>query len=281
VQQPQSHAVQERDTSLCGDKAASSRRDVLSGMAALGLSMRAVPLAAISKAQAAIPARPIAERMRQIVVAYPSFLRDSEPGFLVWKDGTRMPWSVKLPRRSYDEMLNNADLRAQTALPYPAGLWPARLAREDPGRFRYAPFFRKMYGGTKEKVEDNLKLVVWAPSGDLLRTSSVNGVDKVLSQIGTELAALPRTVHRFFDDPEETFRWRPILDTQRPSMHSFGIAIDLNGAYKNYWADRPRGGWQNRMPREVVEIFERHKFIWGGRWRHYDVTHFEYRPELF
>jgi hypothetical protein len=29
-----------------------------------------------------------------------------------------------------------------------------------------------------------------------------------------------------------------------------------------------------------VEVFERHGFIWGGKWNHYDTMHFEYRPEL-
>jgi len=29
----------------------------------------------------------------------------------------------------------------------------------------------------------------------------------------------------------------------------------------------------------LVEIFERHGFIWGCRWRSYDAMHFEYRPE--
>ena len=27
-------------------------------------------------------------------------------------------------------------------------------------------------------------------------------------------------------------------------------------------------------------IFEKHGFIWGGRWYHYDTMHFEYRPEM-
>ncbi|MDD9945395.1 MAG: M15 family metallopeptidase [Myxococcales bacterium] len=34
------------------------------------------------------------------------------------------------------------------------------------------------------------------------------------------------------------------------------------------------------MPADVVQAFERHGFIWGGRWYHYDTMHFEYRPEL-
>ena len=32
--------------------------------------------------------------------------------------------------------------------------------------------------------------------------------------------------------------------------------------------------------REIARIFERHGFIWGGKWYHYDTMHFEYRPEL-
>jgi hypothetical protein len=31
---------------------------------------------------------------------------------------------------------------------------------------------------------------------------------------------------------------------------------------------------------EIVEIFERHGFIWGGKWYHFDTFHFEYRPEI-
>jgi hypothetical protein len=62
-------------------------------------------------------------------------------------------------------------------------------------------------------------------------------------------------------------------------MHAYGAAIDLNLAVSDYWMWRT-GAWRNRMPREIVDIFERHGFIWGGRWYHYDTMHFEYRPEL-
>jgi len=31
---------------------------------------------------------------------------------------------------------------------------------------------------------------------------------------------------------------------------------------------------------EIVDIFERHGFIWGGKWYHFDTLHFEYRPEI-
>jgi len=38
--------------------------------------------------------------------------------------------------------------------------------------------------------------------------------------------------------------------------------------------------YHNSMAAEVIQAFERHGFIWGGRWYHYDTMHFEYRPEL-
>ncbi|WP_372236783.1 M15 family metallopeptidase [Campylobacter pinnipediorum] len=31
----------------------------------------------------------------------------------------------------------------------------------------------------------------------------------------------------------------------------------------------------------MVDVFEKNGFIWGGRWKHFDTMHFEYRPELF
>ena len=34
------------------------------------------------------------------------------------------------------------------------------------------------------------------------------------------------------------------------------------------------------MQDHVVEVFEKHGFIWGGKWYHYDTMHFEYRPEI-
>ena len=67
-------------------------------------------------------------------------------------------------------------------------------------------------------------------------------------------------------------------------MHSWGAAIDLNTAFSDYWRWSQSGGsvpiYHNRFPPEVVSIFERHGFIWGGRWSHFDTMHFEYRPEL-
>ena len=34
------------------------------------------------------------------------------------------------------------------------------------------------------------------------------------------------------------------------------------------------------MPEKIIAAFEKHGFIWGGNWYHYDTMHFEYRPDL-
>ena len=41
-----------------------------------------------------------------------------------------------------------------------------------------------------------------------------------------------------------------------------------------------RYAYRNRIPWEIVEVFEKHGFVWGGKWYHYDTMHFEYRPEI-
>ena len=90
---------------------------------------------------------------------------------------------------------------------------------------------------------------------------------------------------RFFDQPGGSFNWRNIGGTKRLSAHSFGIAIDINSTLGGYWRwagakSGAVGEYRNKVPPEMVEIFERRGFIWGGKWHHYDGMHFEYRPEL-
>lgn len=38
--------------------------------------------------------------------------------------------------------------------------------------------------------------------------------------------------------------------------------------------------FDSKMPAELVQVFERYGFVWGGKWNHNDRIHFEYRPEL-
>ena len=66
-------------------------------------------------------------------------------------------------------------------------------------------------------------------------------------------------------------------------MHAYGAAVDINIRYTNYWRwakGKQEALWRNQVPKKIVRIFEKHGFIWGGYWYHYDTMHFEYRPEL-
>ena len=86
-----------------------------------------------------------------------------------------------------------------------------------------------------------------------------------------------------------TYNCRPVQDTGNLSVHAYGAAIDLATKFGDtgYGPKTPKARARAAPSRiatasryEIVEIFERHGFIWGGRWYHYDTFHFEYRPEL-
>lgn len=55
------------------------------------------------------------------------------------------------------------------------------------------------------------------------------------------------------------------------SLHSWGIAIDINPG------TNPQGG-DSDIPKEVIDIFRKHGFFWGGDWpgRDRDPMHFEW-----
>jgi len=50
------------------------------------------------------------------------------------------------------------------------------------------------------------------------------------------------------------------------------------GAATAWWATPYERRWA--VPQTVVAAFERHGFVWGGKWLFFDTMHFEYRPEI-
>src|SRR5262249_24851852 len=73
---------------------------------------------------------------------------------------------------------------------------------------------------------------------------------------------------------------RAVKDTGNRSAHAWGVAIDINTKFADYWLWAKNGACRNQIPFEIVEVFERHGFIWGGKWAHFDTMPYEYRPEL-
>jgi hypothetical protein len=112
--------------------------------------------------------------------------------------------------------------------------------------------------------------------------TSVNGVAEKIAAISREIDASP-DLARYAAASAGAYSCRSIAGTRRLSFHGYGAAIDLNLRFSDYWlwkANAQSPAWRNRIPAAIVEIFERHGFIWGGKWYHYDTMHFEYRPEL-
>ena len=231
----------------------------------------------------AAPATAGSAALDALVRAYPEQLAGYDATYLIWRDGTRMPLSDGQPDKSFEEMLRYGSILEQARLPYPAGTsLQALYPRSDAGRVRNRAFFDKMYGNCwKGEVTPRLVPVDWLPRswGRRIQITTVNGVAERLAEISAELDALPGSVKRYAYPPAGTYNCRTVADTGEPSMHSWGAAIDINPAYGEYWL-RPRTGPACTIPPEIIDVFERHGFIWGGKWSHYDTMHFEYRPEL-
>ena len=226
---------------------------------------------------------------RRLVAAYPEALAAFDDRDVIWRDGTRTPLDDGLPEKPFPVWLQSPDLKDMFRLPYPAGADPSPPpADADPGRARNGAFFRKMYGDCRRSdLAHTYKDVAWLPSRSNLRlkATAINGVADRLAEVSTELDALPRSFDQFLLPPAGTYNCRTVAGSDQASAHGYGIAIDIAVKPSHYWRwSKPdRAGhahWRNAIPIEIVRIFERHGFIWGGRWSHFDTMHFEYRPEL-
>ncbi|HWD89059.1 MAG TPA: M15 family metallopeptidase [Mucilaginibacter sp.] len=226
---------------------------------------------------------------QKLLKYYPHAIAGFSNNYILFNDGSKVLWDDGTKNKSYQWLLNDPDLKDMFSQQYQTGqLKEPPTKNFDPGRIRYEPFFETIYGSTKAKVEKNLVTITWCPKliGQKIRVTKVNGVDKKLIEISKELDEHPE-LKKYLTNIGGTFAWRDIAGTHRHSMHSFGMTIDLNTQYSDYWQwtckctnENANLKYQNRIPQVIVDIFERHGFIWGGKWYHYDTMHFEYRPEL-
>ena len=183
-------------------------------------------------------------------------------------------------KKSFNELLNNPDIEDMFYVKYPRGWVKSLPLNYDPGRVRYEPLFKELYGHSSSEVRGSLTKIRWI-DGRAVVVTKRNGVARALQAVANELSALPPKYSKFLTPIGGTFKWRHIAGTNRLSVHSFGAAIDINVKYSAYWRwNKGVYRYQNKIPKAIVDIFERHGFIWGGKWYHYDTMHFEYRPEL-
>ena len=190
--------------------------------------------------------------------------------------------------KTFEAMLDAPDLEDMFYAPYPLGRSSTPPAFNiDPGRVRFQPFFDKMYGDcTKGEVARKLVGVVWLPSK---WRSAPQGHPR--QRRGREAAGRLQRAGRAARRSRNILK--PVgrhLQLPRGSRHQprlrarAGIAIDIATAHSDYWLwTKPRPTalpLHEPHPRGDRRDFEKHGFIWGGKWYHYDTMHFEYRPEL-
>ncbi len=220
-------------------------------------------------------------RHRALLESYPDMIAGIDSGYVVFNDGSRLTFDDG-HEKDFVNRLDNCDVEDMffTAyrLPEPE---PEYLA--DAGRMRSDSLFKKMYGASAREVQSKLVAVDWF--GQKVMFTSVNGAADSLRAVARELRNYPEL--KPYLKSSGTFYWRPVRGANRMSAHSYGIAFDIAVDKSDYWLWKNKGNdelaectYANRIPRRLVEVFQRHGFIWGGAWYHYDTMHFEFRPEI-
>jgi hypothetical protein len=222
----------------------------------------------------------------RLVAAYPGALCRGEANAVVFCDGTRMIYDDE-KSKSFEEKLATPDLEDQLSIPYPRSWSPPVPPNADPGRIRVEAFFGKVYGASAAEVRSKLAPVRWLPGlgHGRVQVTTAQGIAGKLEEVSREVLRLGRATAGKVRRASGGFVWRTVAGTRRKSPHSWGIAIDVGVERASYWRWARPGPdgllrFRNRIPLAVVEVFERHGFIWGGKWYHFDSMHFEYRPEL-
>lgn len=222
----------------------------------------------------------IPEGAQALISAYPDFIKGYEDNEIIFTDGSRMVYDDGR-KKDFATMLDDSDLEDMFYTAYAAGGKPKYLA--DAGRSRSEVLFKKMYGSSEGNVRSHLVDVPWL--NGKVKFTSVNGAADSLAAVNKELASHPELCK--YLDSSGTFYWRNVRGANRLSAHSYGIAFDIAVPHSSYWLWDHKGAaetdtisYSNKIPLELVKIFEKHGFIWGGAWYHYDTMHFEYRPEI-
>jgi len=224
------------------------------------------------------------EKLDLLKQHYPAAIAGVGENQIILRDGSKLTIDDG-QKKTHQEKLKTADIEDSLAQVYPiAGCHRGEPQRNsDPGRIRNDALLRHLYGQTKSAARADMVKIDWF--GSQLLVTKRHGAGAALKGVRDDLAKLPATFQKYFKTSAGTFNWRVIAGTSRLSVHSFGAAIDLDVKFADYW--RWVGGkpgrvpkYVNKIPKQIVEIFERHGFIWGGKWYHFDTMHFEFRPEL-
>ncbi|WP_242972938.1 M15 family metallopeptidase [Anaeromicrobium sediminis] len=220
-----------------------------------------------------------------LMMAYPEYITDVEMTsddkvYVIMKSGNKILYDDK-QKKNYSAKLNNPDLQDMLEEIYPLSHVDEIMEKNfDPGRIRVYALLKEVYGNSKIGVEKNLV------SAKGVRFNKNNRAAENIKNVMNELLPLAKSngkIGACVYPMSGTFCYRVISGTGRLSPHSFGIAIDLARDNRDYWKWASKEAGAKRLksyPQEIVNIFEKNYFIWGGKWNHFDILHFEYRPEF-
>lgn len=224
-----------------------------------------------------------------LMMAYPEYIKDvtkENDGrvYVIMKSGKKVLYDDK-KNKSFDQKLFNTDIQDMLEQPYPLTSINKVMDKDvDPGRLRVYPILDEVYGQSKSKVESNLKIANLGYRR--FQFNGNNNAAKSLEKSINELLPMAQRSGKISSclfPSSGTFNYRNISGTSLKSPHSFGIAIDLARDRKDYWKWVTKNEGDSRInfyPKEIVETFEKNNFVWGGKWSHFDILHFEYRPEI-
>ena len=219
--------------------------------------------------------------VKKLMNSYPNQIISFQDNKIIFKDNSTLIYD-DLKTKTNHELIENPDIEDQFFYGYKLG------QINDAGRIRNEQFFKKIYGSSQSNVAKKLIEIVWCPKlvNQKIKITTINGIDKIVQKLSLELDNHPEYID-YLQNIAGTFSWRKIAGTNRLSMHSFGMTIDINTKFSNYWQwdckcknEDAKLSYKNKIPKKLIQIFEKYGFIWGGNWQHYDTMHFEYRPEL-
>ena len=200
------------------------------------------------------------------------------------KSGKKIIYDDK-KEKSHDEKLSNPDLQDMLEQDYPLEKNTEIMNKNfDPGRARHYELLSEVYGNSKGAIEKNLTSLKYGYTN--YQFNKQNNANKSLEAVLKELIPLAKSrgdIGSILYPASGTFNYRVIAGTGRLSPHSYGIAIDLKSDKRDYWKWSSEKSGKERLadyPKELVEAFEKNNFVWGGKWGHFDILHFEYRPEI-
>ena len=227
---------------------------------------------------------PMSERIAILHLSYPDLIYSVTNNVLRLMDNRTVVIDDDRNRK-YLAKLQDADIEEQLAQIYPLGKCDTGRKRDfDPGQIRSVAFLRAAYGANLYQVNRTTTLVNWF--GTQIRFSTRHGAADALRRVRDQLIQLPAKYHNALKNPTRTLDWVNVPGTEQLSVHAFAFAIDLNPEIRDHWRQNRVGPrrknirYRNRMPPAIVAIFERHGFVWGGKWHRFHTAHFEYRPAM-